>query len=117
MTVEHIARMCHETNRAWCEMNGDTSQQSWNEAALWQRESAMKGVLFAIENPDATPALQHEAWYKDKERDGWMYGPVKDSAKKEHPCMLPYYMLPKNQQLKDRLFVAVVNALRQEVGA
>lgn len=112
MNIEIIAQMCHEVNRAWCAINNDPTQKPWNEAEQWQRDSAIKGVQFALDNPDATPESQHEAWYKDKEKDGWMYGPIKDPVKKEHPCMLPYNMLPKEQQVKDKLFCAVVNILK-----
>ena len=104
--------MCHEVNRAWCQVNNDPTQKPWNDAEQWQRDSAIKGVQFALDNPTATPEAQHEAWYKDKEKDGWMFGSIKDPVKKEHPCMLPYHMLPKEQQIKDKLFTAVVNTLK-----
>ena len=86
MNIELIAQMCHEVNRAWCSINNDSTQKSWSEAEQWQRDSAIKGVQFALDNPNATPESQHEAWYKDKEKDGWMFGFVKDPVKKEHPC-------------------------------
>jgi hypothetical protein len=41
LTVEQIARVCHETNRAWCEVNGDFSQMTWDNAEDWQRQSAV----------------------------------------------------------------------------
>jgi hypothetical protein len=41
--IEQIARMCHQTNKAWCELNGDNSQRL-DEAQQWQRDSAIKGV-------------------------------------------------------------------------
>jgi hypothetical protein len=43
--------------------------------------------------------------------DGWKYGPVKYPEKKEHPCMVPFAELPKEQQLKDALFRHIVPAL------
>ena len=56
--VTATARICHEVNRAYCASIGDSSQVSWDEAEDWQRDSAVKGVLFAIENPDVTPKQQ-----------------------------------------------------------
>jgi len=47
----------------------------------------------------------------DKLKDGWKHGPVKDPEKKEHPCLIPYDELPKEQQVKDHLFIGVVKAL------
>ena len=112
-TVERIAliaTVCHETNRAYCETIGDHSQKPWDQAEPWQRESAVRGVLFAFANPDAPPSAQHEAWLQDKIDHGWKFGPVKDAEKKEHPCMVPYPELPVEQRIKDHLFRGVVQA-------
>ncbi len=106
-----IARMCHETNRAWCELNGDTSQQPWIHSPSWQRESARAGVEFVIANPDAGDAAQHDSWMAAKLADGWAYGETKDALAKTHPCIVPFDQLPPVQQMKDRLFRAVVKAL------
>ena len=43
--------------------------------------------------------------------DEWTYGEVKDPAKKEHPCLVAFEALPKEQQAKDYIFKAVVDAL------
>lgn len=107
-----IARICHEANKAWCEANGDTSQKSWDQAEQWQRDSAVKGVEFKLSNPDAGDSAQHEAWSSDKIADGWVYGEVKDAKKKTHPCLVPFNQLPEFQQKKDKLFCAIVEALK-----
>lgn len=106
-----IAYVCHEANRAWCEVHKDWSQKHWSEAEEWQRESAIRGVEFAIANPDAPESAQHHAWMADKLRDGWTYGPVKDSDAKTHPCLVPFEKLPREQQVKDRLFRSIVKAI------
>ena len=46
----------------------------------------------------------------NKEQDGWKFGLVKDPAKKEHPCMVPYIQLSIEQKVKDRLFRSIVSA-------
>ncbi len=107
--IEHCASICHEVNKAYCESIGDNSQPFWADAPQWAKDSAMNGVRFHLENPYAGPSGSHENWLKDKEADGWKYGPVKDPEKKEHPCFVPYDQLPKEQQVKDALFVAVVS--------
>jgi RyR domain-containing protein len=110
MNSQQIAFVCHETNRAYCHSIGDDTQKPWEEAEEWQRESAIKGVWFAVNNPTAPASSQHDAWMKDKLEDGWTLGPVKDSTKKEHPCMVPYEQLPLEQRIKDHLFKAIVRA-------
>lgn len=110
-TVSEIARVCHETNRAYCAILNDHSQLKWDKAPDWQRDSAIKGVEFHIANPSASPSHSHESWLADKARDGWKYGEVKDEAKKEHPCFVPYEELATSQRVKDYLFKAVVDAM------
>lgn len=107
-----IAIACHEANRAWCMAHGDHSQKHWEYAEEWQRESAIKGVQFRLDNPDAKEDAQHNAWMQDKINDGWVYGEVKDAEKKTHPCLVPFDQLPEFQQKKDALFCAIVDVLR-----
>lgn len=109
--IEEIARVCHEANRAYCSSIKDNSQTDWYHAPAWQRESAINGVKFHIGNPGASASASHENWMAEKEAEGWGHGPVKDEALKTHPCMVPFKQLPLEQQRKDYLFKAVVNAM------
>lgn len=109
--VEYIAKACHEANRVWCQANGDNSQKHWEEAEQWQRDSAINGVKYKLDNPDAPASAQHDAWSKEKIEQGWVYGEVKDAEKKTHPCLVPFEHLPEFQQKKDKLFQAIVEAL------
>lgn len=111
MTTESIARVCHEANRAYCATIGDTSQQPWDDAPEWQRRSAINGVQFTLDHPEAGPSASHESWLEEKRADGWVYGPVKNPAKKEHPCFVPYAELSVEQRRKDFLFQAIARAL------
>jgi hypothetical protein len=110
--LNKIAYMCHQANKAWCEANGDFSQKDWDEAEEWQKESAISGVNFRLNNPDAKEDSQHNTWMNDKINDGWVYGEVKDADKKTHPCIVPFNELPIFQQKKDALFCAIVDALK-----
>ncbi len=111
MKVEEIARVCHEVNRSYCTAIGDLSQAAWDDSPEWQRQSAINGVVFTLDHPDAKPSASHESWLAEKDRDGWKYGTIKDPEKKEHPCCVPYDDLPTEQKVKDYLFQAVVRAL------
>lgn len=113
MNVTDIARLAHEVNAAYCRSLNDFSQPPWEQAPEWQRASAIAGVEFHLQNPSSTPADSHQNWMKQKLDDGWTYGPKKDPALKQHPCMLPYIELPADQKAKDILFITVVRACRR----
>jgi hypothetical protein len=111
MTNERIAEACHRINKAYCQALGDDSQPIWVDAPQWQRDSAIHGVEFHRNHPDAGPEQSHNTWLAEKEANGWKYGPHKDPDKKEHPCMVPFEQLPTDQKAKHYIFRAVVHAL------
>ena len=86
MSIENIARVAHEINKAYCESIGDNSQPVWEDAPDWQKSSAIAGVKFHLENPTVGPDASHNNWLKQKEEEGWKYGPEKNPETKEHPC-------------------------------
>lgn len=115
ITKEQIAELCHEVNRAYCKITGDTSQVPWDEAPEWQKKSAIAGVEGVFETPlyaQRSPSKSHNNWMKMKLEEGWRYGPVKDVEKKIHPCLLPYEFLSLKEQFKDVLFEIIVTACR-----
>jgi len=111
MDIKDIARVCHEANRTYCELIGDFTQVSWYAAPDWQKDSAIKGVLFIQSNPNAPSSASHDSWLQEKKINGWKYGPIKNVEKKEHPCFVPYDDLPLEQRRKDHLFGAICRAL------
>lgn len=114
LTATHIAMVCHQVNKAYCESIGDASQVNWIDAPEWQKQSAINGVHAHIKSGlTMTPEDSHISWMKQKESEGWVYGEVKDVEKKTHPCMLPYSALPVQQRTKDALFREVVHALAE----
>jgi hypothetical protein len=44
----------------------------------------------------------HENWAQQRLHDGWRYGPSRDDARKEHPCLVPYEDLPESEKEYDR---------------
>jgi len=113
MDIEKIAKTCHNVNKALCEGLEDYSQETWEDAPEWQRESAINDVTFHIDNPEAPASASHDNWMKEKVDDGWKWGPNKDAEAKTHHCIVPFEELPKEQQLKDVLFSSIVKYLKK----
>jgi hypothetical protein len=51
--------------------------------------------------------MQHSKWVYAKLKDGWTYGPVEDSDKKQHPNLVPFGQLPWPEKIKDAIFLCV----------
>lgn len=116
MPMDAIARVAHEVNRAYCQALGDSSQPAWEQAPEWQRSSARMGVDLHTMG-EFGPEASHASWMQQKLDEGWKYGPVKDPEAKEHPCIVPFDQLPREQQAKDFIFRAVVHALSRDTSA
>ena len=112
VTAEDIARVVHAANRELQIVQGDpVPSPPWDEAPDYQAREATAGVREVMRNPDLTAEQSHELWVIRMRADGWTYGDVKDPGRKTHPTLLPFGELPTEQQLKDRLFIAIVRAL------
>lgn len=110
VSIALIALAAHQVNKAYCEAQGDTTQPPWDKAPDWQKTSIINGVVFHLQN-DASPQASHESWMAEKLKEGWTYGAEKNPAKKEHPCLVSYHLLPIEQKAKDYLFRGIVHAL------
>ncbi len=111
LTVEQIAKVCHEVNRAYSEAIGDPVKPTWEECPEDQRVSCRAGVELHLGNPTTTPSESHGSWLQNKLATGWKYGEKFDQIFQTHPAMVPYEQLPKEQRAKDYIFRAIVMAL------
>lgn len=111
LSVLDVARIAHEANRALCRGLGDHSQPPFDEAPVWQVESATNGVAAIVDGVVTAPHQSHDSWSREKLENGWKYGLVKDPEAKTHPCLVPFEELPEEQQRKDHLFFAIVTAI------
>jgi len=44
----------------------------------------------------------HEVWAQNRMEEGWVFGPVRNDAKRETPCLVPYEKLPDIEKAYDR---------------
>lgn len=44
----------------------------------------------------------HEVWSEGRMKEGWVFGEVRNDAKKETPCLVPYDELPESEKEYDR---------------
>jgi len=60
-----------------------------------------------------TPEEAHDNWVQAYKDMGWKYGPIRDSEEKTHPDMVPFEKLPKDEQDKDAIFLAVIELVKR----
>ena len=44
----------------------------------------------------------HGVWAEQRLSEGWRYGPSRNDARKEHPCLIPYEQLSDSEKEYDR---------------
>ena len=44
----------------------------------------------------------HEVWAESRLSEGWKYGPERNDALREHPCLVLYEELPEEEKEYDR---------------
>lgn len=44
----------------------------------------------------------HDVWAAGRIKDGWTYGPVRNDANRQHPCLVPYEELSEEEKEYDR---------------
>ena len=47
-------------------------------------------------------AHNHDVWATGRLAAGWSYGPERNDARREHPCLIPYEELPESEKQVDR---------------
>ena len=58
----------------------------------------------------------HEVWAHSRRRDGWSFGPNRDDALKQTPCMVPYSQLPDREKQYDRDMAMQTIKLMRKLG-
>ena len=114
-TLWKIARVMHESVRAWQKANGQAASPSWPRAPKWMRDASREAVLWRLNNPAAPASAQHDQWTAEKKAAGWKYGKTKSGVKKTHPMLVPYSDLPEVERRKDAMVGALIDSLAKPI--
>lgn len=67
------------------------------------------------ENRAKTPEESHDRWVEHHKALGWTLGPKHDPKLRTHPNLKPWHDLPKAEQEKDRVFMALCVIAEQAI--
>ncbi len=59
-------------------------------------------VVFTDDEVELLAQQEHDRWWKEREGAGWVFGPVKDAARKTSPYLVPWESLPEEVRELDR---------------
>jgi hypothetical protein len=59
---------------------------------------------------------EHVRWFAEREHSGWRHGRVRDEARKLHPSLVPWDLLPEEQREKARQVVQALPGLLTDLG-
>ena len=59
---------------------------------------------------------EHERWNQSHFRNGWIYAPRRDYARKHHPLLVPWEKLSESEKEKDRDAIRNLPLLIEKAG-
>src|ERR1700744_1789977 len=98
-TLEDIARVVHEANRAMQYVQNDAvPSPPWDADSALVHDTCIN--LVRLVRMGYSNEEIHQEWCDRLKDEGWTFGSVKNPQKKPHPCLVPYYDLPPLQRHK-----------------
>ena len=75
-------------NKTYTPTPADTSNVQLSEELMQLTEEMARNV--------------HDVWAAGRIAEGWSWGPERNDARKENPCLVPYEKLPDSERDYDR---------------
>lgn len=117
MQMSIIASVAFEANRQYCEMiGGKAYNPAWTEVGQDVRDALIESVKVALTDKIVSAELSHLRWANVRVEAGWSVGPEFNPHRKQDPNLVPFKELSVQEQLKDILFLAIVNSLGAALG-
>ncbi len=106
-----IARVAHESLRAYCARVADTPPDDWTQVGSEHRVMLDALVRHLAASPSCTPEDFHERWRAGMARQGWRHGDYRSVTRLTHPHMVPFDQLSARYRSKQALLFAVIHHL------
>jgi hypothetical protein len=117
------ARLSHTLRREIQLIGGEPQiMPAWEEAladpaCAWMITDSIASARAFLSGSSASPREEHDRWMADRERQGYVRGPVKNTdpaaGPLTHPLLVPYSELSVLQRLKDAVTVGALTATGQ----
>ncbi len=115
-SIAAIARAAHNAHRDAVIARGDPAPPEW-EALPEAARVGKCGAVWSVLADGADAETLHRSWVADRASQGWTHGAARDEAAKVSPDLVPWSDVPPLGKAKGRLFVHVVCAVAEVMGA
>jgi len=106
--LEKAARLVVAANRVYCNGIEDVIPPDWDDMSPFVKKAMIDAVRARLSDITMPLSVNHDSWMAARLADGWTLGEKKNEEKKIHPNLIPYAELPRQQRIKDLMFVTVV---------
>jgi hypothetical protein len=134
-TIEKLAMAIHENYNVkhdsvnWVDLPEESRE--WNRASARSFTEKVRDAGLYIDHgelpfqtvdkfdEETTLSLakkEHIRWMEEKLSQGWTYAPVRDNAKKHHPCIVSYEVLSEEEKQKDIDVIDNIIPLLKSIG-
>jgi hypothetical protein len=108
----HIARVCYESTKLWCELNGEKHWKNWDELNRAEKHLTFLQVFFCLDYPNTDEVQLQHYLVISAVKEGWFIGNEYDAENKRHPHLMSDWQLPEYVKTKNKLFINIVNSLK-----
>ena len=114
LKMVEVAKECHIANNNLMVANSEIPNPvDWNDLDTHTKHMNIESVKKIYDNPNITAKDIHDEWMKNKIKDGWKYGDVKDANLKTHHLIIDFDQMNDIDKMKDQIFIDVVNNRRE----
>ncbi len=117
LKMVEVAKECHIANNNLMVTNNEIPNPiDWNDLSTHTKHINISSVKKIYDNPSITAKDIHDEWMKNKIKDGWKYGDVKDDELKTHHLIVDFDKMNDVDKMKDQIFIDIVNNRRDFIG-
>lgn len=113
--IELVAQMVYEAERAFVldveerlELNNCSNYLHWENLNENQKVVVKDKVAEILKGNSLLKV--HTEWLENKKKHGWTYDEVENIEDKQSPTIVPYFMIPRKQRIKNDLFESLTKA-------
>jgi hypothetical protein len=103
-----ISNVVYDAIRTLTLLNEEFEMPLYKDMSDDDRVALKNRVNKILSDPRAGDSTFHNEWLARMSKEGWSYGRVYDEKKKHNPEMVQFHLLPPNEQMRERLFRAMV---------